>query len=150
MKYKKLINKLEEHSFGVKRAGDFLHIFIASFSDELVAKVKISGTDLTSVDDCEYEDDNDLHLEAKAFLLGSLHRYFATPIEKRDLPEIKYVIPWSADEYEHNYLRYNGYTWGIDDDYENSQFTEADLDRIKKDNPNLAKAIDVLKEPVEE
>lgn len=32
----------------------------------------------------------------------------------------------------------------------NSQFTEADLDRIKKDNPNLAKAIDVLKEPVEE
>ncbi len=60
------------------------------------------------------------------------------------------MLPWLPDdESKHNYLRYDGYIWGVDDDYENSQFTESELERIKHDNPRLAPAIDAMKEPAE-
>ena len=83
-----------------------------------------------------------------ARVMDVIQRLLDTPVKER-FPEKKYVLPWLPDdESKHNYLRYDGYIWAIDDDYENSQFTESELEQLKKDNPRLALAIDTMKEEV--
>lgn len=75
-------------------------------------------------------------------------KYAQTPIKER-FPEKMYRLRWLND--------YNGDSnfmtkdmcgvWGVDS-VEDS-FTESELDKLKRDNPRLAPAIDAMKEPVD-
>ena len=94
--------------------------------------------------------DDDVYPADLARVMDVIQRLLNTPVKER-FPEKKYVLPWLPDdESKHNYLRYDGYIWGVDDDYENSQFTESELEKIKHDNPRLAPAIDAMKEEVKD
>lgn len=93
---------------------------------------------------------DDVYPADLARVMDVIQRLLDTPVKER-FPEKKYVLTWLPDdESKHNYLRYDGYIWGVDDDYENSQFTESELEKIKHDNPRLAPAIDAMKEPAED
>ena len=93
---------------------------------------------------------DDVYPADLARVMDVVQRLLDTPVEER-FPEKKYVLPWLPDdESKHNYLRYDGYIWAIDDDYENSQFTESELEQLKKDNPRFAPAIDAMKEEVKD
>lgn len=93
---------------------------------------------------------DDIYPADLARVMDVVQRLLDTPVKER-FPEKKYVLPWLPDdESKHNYLRYDGYIWAIDDDYENSQFTESELEQLKKDNPRFAPAIDAMKEEVKD
>ena len=86
----------------------------------------------------------------KAQLTGIINKFLRTPIKER-FPEKKYRLRWIDDDDGFaNYLDYYGGKWcyGLMEDAR--QYSQQELDKLKRENPRLAPAIDAMKEPVED
>lgn len=111
--------------------------------------------DAKTIFDCRINDEIDGLTEGiKISVSNNINRFIATPLDER-FPEKKYRLRWFDDELGETFL---GFSNGLIKNYwstfnaptSNTIFTESELEQLKKDNPRLAPAIDVMKEPVEE
>lgn len=91
----------------------------------------------------------DISFRNLAILFGLVQQLRDTPVKER-FPEKKYRLRWINDDESGfpNYLCRNpdGEWWFTGTTY----FTESELEQLKKDNPDLAPAIDAMKEPAED
>lgn len=111
--------------------------------------------DAKTIFDCRINDEIDGLTEGiKISISNKINRFISTPLDER-YPEKKYRLRWFDDELGETFL---GFSNGLIKNYwstfnvptSNTIFTESELEQLKKDNPRLAPAIDVMKEPVEE
>lgn len=90
---------------------------------------------------------------SREYLSALIEEFLHTPVEER-FPEKKYCLRWFDDyDNEKNYLC-DPDCWSLTNDPtvdigERAIFTEHQLEKLKKGNPRLAPAIDVMKEPAE-
>ena len=109
--------------------------------------------DAKTIFDCRINDEIDGLTEGiKISISNNINRFIATPLDER-FPEKKYRLRWIDDrngKTNYVYLDINA-TWHMitHGDFADT-FTESELEQLKKYNPRLAPAIDVMKEPVEE
>ena len=84
-----------------------------------------------------------------AQLFTLLDKYYQTPVKDR-FSEKKYRLRWINDgDGGRNYLDNDDDDWwSAEDKSYAKQYTESELEQLKKDNPRLAPAIDAMKEPV--
>ena len=96
--------------------------------------------------------DDDASVVDLARVMDVVQRLICTPVNER-FPEKKYRLRWINDGDNHkNYLSVNlDGEWDlVMEKCEATIFAESGLNRLKKDNPDLAPAIDAMKEPVED
>lgn len=85
-----------------------------------------------------------------ARVMDVIQRLLDTPVKER-FPEKKYRLRWINDgDGGRNYLDNDDDWWSTEDKSYAKQYTESELEQLKKDNPRLAPAIDAMKEPVED
>ena len=101
--------------------------------------------------DCHFVNQNlELPADVKAQLSGIIGKFLRTPIKER-YPDKKYRLRWIDDgDGGRNYLDNDDDWWSTEDKSYAKQYTESELEQLKKDNPRLAPAIDVMKEPAED
>nr|DAT15775.1 MAG TPA: hypothetical protein [Caudoviricetes sp.] len=76
--------------------------------------------------------------------------FIHTPIKER-YPEKKYRLRWFKDlNGASNCLNYIDGEWTCSDIHYANQYSQRELEKLKKENPRLAPAIDAMKEPVED
>ena len=111
--------------------------------------------DAKTIFDCRINDEIDGLTEGiKISISNKINRFISTPLDER-YPEKKYRLRWFDDELGETFL---GFSNGLIKNYwstfnaptSNTIFTESELEQLKKDNPRLAPAIDVMKEPAED
>lgn len=88
----------------------------------------------------------------KKFLEGKVQALLDTPIKKR-LSEKRYRLRWIDDnDGSPNYLDIGTFsTWVFHTGKGNADvFTESEVQKLKEENPRFAKAIDAMKEPMED
>lgn len=84
-----------------------------------------------------------------ARVMDVIQRLLDTPVKER-FPEKKYLLRWINDgDGGRNYLDNDDDWWSTEDKSYAKQYTESELEQLKKDNPRFAPAIDAMKEPVE-
>lgn len=90
-----------------------------------------------------------------ARVMDVVQRLLDTPVKER-FPEKKYRLRWIDSKVREGPATYLGRTGSGDSIYWSTfsvvgaeTFTESELEQLKKDNPRLAPAIDVMKEPAE-
>lgn len=107
--------------------------------------------------------DDDVEVMDLARVMDVVQLLICTPVNER-FPEKKYRLRWIDDsDYSKNYIglhrptvNYPIIDWYItsttDNKLNNYQelWTESELEKLKKDNPRLAPAIDAMKEPAED
>lgn len=107
--------------------------------------------DAKNMFDCIFKN-QDLEVPAyiKAQLTRIINKFLRTPIKER-FPEKKYRLRWAFDSYGDTYYLDNGAgVWLLQSKRDAKQYTQQELDELKKINPQLAPAIDAMKEPAEE
>lgn len=89
-------------------------------------------------------------IKTKRFLEEKVHKLLDTPLRDR-VPEKKYRLRWAFDSYGDTYYLDNGAgVWLLQSKRDAKQYTQQELDELKKINPQLAPAIDAMKELVED
>ena len=84
-----------------------------------------------------------------ALVMDVIQQLLDTPVEDR-FSEKKYRLRWIDDgDGGRNYLDNDDDWWSTEEKSYAKQYTESELEQLKKDNPRLAPAIDAMKEPVE-
>lgn len=87
---------------------------------------------------------------SREYLSALIDEYLQTPLEER-FPEKKYRLRWIDDDDGFaNYLDYYGGKWSYGLMEDARQYSQQELDKLKRENPRLAPAIDAMKELVEE
>lgn len=82
--------------------------------------------------------------------LNLIDCFLHTPIDER-FPEKKYRLRWIDDDDGFaNYLDYYDGKWSYGLMEDARQYSQQELDKLKRENPRLAPAIDAMKEPVED
>lgn len=107
--------------------------------------------DAKNMFDCIFKN-QDLEVPAyiKAQLTRIINKFLRTPIKER-FPEKKYRLRWAFDSYGDTYYLDNGAgVWLLQSKRDAKQYTQQELDELKKINPQLAPAIDAMKELVED
>lgn len=101
--------------------------------------------------DCHFVNPNiKLPADVKAQISGIIGKFLRTPIRER-FPEKKYRLRWINDgDGGRNYLDNDDDWWSTEDKSYAKQYTESELEQLKKDNPRFAPAIDAMKEPAED
>lgn len=146
MKIKEAVNRIESTSkstFAWEHEG-YIHITFNTFT------ILVVPYEAKTMFDCHFVNPNlELPADVKAQLSGIIGKFLRTPIKER-FPEKKYRLRWINDDESGfpNYLCRNqdGEWWFTGTTY----FTESELEHLKKDNPDLAPAIDAMKEPAED
>lgn len=86
----------------------------------------------------------------KRFLSEEINTLLKTPIKDR-FSEKEYRLRWIDDDDGFaNYLDYYGGKWSYGLMEDARQYSQQELDKLKRENPRLAPVIDILKEPVED
>ena len=150
MKVDELVEKLNElKSLRAEKENDGIFIyskqstgydffFSLAYKTKSLADVGFDWDCLNSVEP------TDLH---KA--LNLVDCFLHTPIDER-YPENKYRLRWIDDDDGFaNYLDYYGGKWSYGLMEDARQYSKQELDKLKRENPRLAPAIDAMKEPVE-
>lgn len=99
----------------------------------------------------------ELPADVKAQISGIIGKFLRTPVKER-FPEKKYCLRWIDDDAGKSFLGLYRKTTGHSDPFWflfgepnlDAIFTESELNQLKKDNPDLAPAIDAMKEIVED
>lgn len=87
---------------------------------------------------------------SREYLSALIDEYLQTPLEER-YPENKYRLRWIDDDDGFaNYLDYYDGKWSYGLMEDARQYSKQELDKLKRENPRLAPAIDAMKEPAEE
>lgn len=87
----------------------------------------------------------------REYLSALIEEFLHTPIKER-FPEKKYRLALLPDDSGYkNYLCINNGLWGMSTQkYNDSIFTESDIEELKKRYPEKVDLIDAMKEPVED
>ena len=92
----------------------------------------------------------DVEPQDLARVMNVIQRLLDTPVRER-FPEKKYRLRWINDgDGGRNYLDNDDDWWSTEDKSYAKQYTESELEQLKKDNPRLAPAIDAMKEEVKD
>lgn len=103
-------------------------------------------------DTIEFDPDNldDVIPQDLARTMEVVQRLIDTPVRERSL-EKRYRLRWFKDlNGAINCLNYIDGEWTCSDIHYANQYSQRELEKLKKENPRLATAIDAMKEPVEE
>lgn len=83
------------------------------------------------------------------YLSALIEEFLKTPIKDR-FSEKKYRLRWIDDDDGFaNYLDYYGGKWSYGLMEDARQYSQQELDKLKRENPHLAPVIDILNEPVD-
>lgn len=117
--------------------------------------------DAKTIFDCRINDElEELTDDIKITVSNKINKFLRTPIKER-FPEKKYRLRWFDSDYtEDGFDEPATYLGRSTDDLGEmfwstytldgaEVFTESQLEELKKENPLLAPAVDVMKEPVE-
>ena len=86
----------------------------------------------------------------REYLSALIEEFLHTPIKER-FPEKKYRLRWIDDDDGFaNYLDYYDGKWSYGLMEDARQYSKQELDKLKRENPRLAPAIDAMKEPAED
>lgn len=121
------------------------HLYATDYFLSVPVDARVWGT-------IEFYPDNldDVIPQDLARTMDFVQRLIVTPIEER-YPEKKYRLRWFKDlNGASNCLNYIDGEWTCSDIHYANQYSQRELEKLKKENPRLAPAIDVMKEPVEE
>lgn len=159
MKIKEAVNRIESTSksiFAWEHEG-YIHISWNTFT------ILVVPYEAKTMFDCHFVNPNlELPADVKAQISGIIGKFLRTPIRER-FPEKKYRLRWIDDsDCSKNYIglhrptvNYPIIDWYITSTTDNKLnnyhelWTESELEKLKKDNPRLAPAIDAMKEPAE-
>lgn len=151
MKIKEFIEKVNEHD-GMRAKKVYKRIAIGTPNNMGIFSIPEDATNFIEID--TWATSNSLYWkkEDREYLSALIEEFLHTPVEER-FPEKKYRLRWINDGDNHrNYLSciLNGEWDLVTEKCGATIFAESELNQLKKDNPLLAPAIDVIKEPVEE
>lgn len=153
MKIDEVVNRIKSTSKSTnawEREGR-IHIAFNTFT------VLVVPYEAKTMFDCHFVNPNlELLADVKAQISGIIGKFLRTPIKER-FPEKKYCLRWIDDDAGKSFLGLYRKTTGHSDPFWfifgeptlDAIFTESELEQLKKDNPDLAPAIDAMKEPVE-
>lgn len=147
MKIKEAVNRIESTSksiFAWEHEG-YIHISWNTFT------ILVVPYEAKTMFDCHFVNPNlELPADVKAQLSGIIGKFLRTPIKER-YPDKKYRLRWIDDgDGGRNYLDNDDDWWSTEDKSYAKQYTESELEQLKKDNPRLATAIDSMKEEVKD
>ena len=135
MKIKEAVNRIESTSksiFAWEHEG-YIHISWNTFT------ILVVPYEAKTMFDCHFVNPHiELPAAVKAQISGIIGKFLRTPIKER-YPDKKYRLRWIDDDD----------WWSAEDKIYAKQYTESELEQLKKDNPRFAPAIDAMKEPVE-
>lgn len=143
MKIKEAVNRIKSTSKSInawEREG-YIHISWNTFT------ILVVPYEAKTMFDCHFVNPNlGLPADVKAQLSGIIGKFLRTPIRER-FPEKKYRLRWINDgDGGRNYLDNDYDWWSTEDKSYAKQYTESELEQLKKDNPRFAPAIDAMKE----
>lgn len=154
MKIKEAVNRIESTSksiFAWEHEG-YIHITFNTFT------ILVVPYEAKTMFDCHFVNPNlELPADVKAQISGIIGKFLRTPIKER-YPDKKYCLRWIDDDAGESFLGLYGKTEGHSDPFWflfgepnlDAIFTESELEQLKKDNPDLAPAIDAMKEEVKD
>lgn len=147
MKIKEAVNRIESTSksiFAWEHEG-YIHISWNTFT------ILVVPYEAKTMFDCHFVNPHiKLPADVKAQISGIIGKFLRTPVKER-FPEKKYRLRWiNSGDGGRNYLDNDDDWWSIEDKIYAKQYTESELEQLKKDNPRFAPAIDAMKEPVED
>lgn len=146
MKIKEAVNRIESTSksiFAWEREG-YIHIAFNTFT------VLVVPYEAKTMFDCHFVNSNlELPADVKAQLSGIIGKFLRTPIKER-YPDKKYRLRWIDSNGIPNYLDNREGVWTTESITNARCYTESELDQLKKGDPDLAPAIDAMKEPAED
>ena len=153
MEIKEFIEKVNEH-YGMQAKKVYKRIAIGTPNNMGIFSIPEDATNFIEID--TWATSNSLYWkkEDREYLSALIEEFLHTPVKER-FPEKKYRLRWIDDKLGKTFLGFNNQwtekfwsTYG--DPTSNTIFTESELEQLKKDNPHLAPAIDVMKEPAED
>ncbi len=158
MKIKEFIEKVNDHDgMRAKKVGK--EIVIGAPNDMVMIHILEDATNLFEIDTWEtgaglyqYWTKSD-----REYLSALIEEFIHTPIKER-FPEKKYRLVANPNALNNYGTEVPKYIRGINSGYDHftflygtpTTFSEGELEHLKKTYPNIAPAIDVMKEPVEE
>lgn len=147
MKINEFKKKLSSYGFSVAESVDgLLTIYLGKYPQITFNQRSSTFTDV----ELNLNTVQEIDIEGLYTLLKITREYIDTPVKERFL-EKKYRLRWINDgDGGRNYLDNDDDWWSTEDKSYAKQYTESELEQLKKDNPRLAPAIDAMKEPAED
>ena len=150
MKIDEFIEKVNDHD-GMRARETDEGIVIDTPNNMGIFNIPKDATNFIEID--TWATSNSLYWKKsdREYLSALIEEFLHTPIKER-YPENKYHLRWiNDDDGTSNYLCNFGGTWDWSLTKRNADvFTEKELQQFKINNPQLAPAIDAMKEPVED
>lgn len=158
MEIEEFIEKVNEHD-GMRAKKVYKRIAIGTPNNMGIFSIPEDATNFIEID--TWATSNSLYWkkEDREYLSALIEEFLHTPVKER-FPEKKYRLQWIDDsDCSKNYIglhrptvNYPIIDWYITSTTENKLnnyqelWTESELEKLKKDNPRLAPAIDAMKE----
>ena len=148
MKINEFINKANHNDEIVVNRCDSL-IRVYDNENDLLFRIPLDATNFLGID--WFASANDfIGKETSKYLSELIEEFLKTPIEDRAI-EKRYRLRWFKDlNGASNCLNYIDGEWTCSDIHYANQYSQRELEKLKKENPRLAPAIDAMKEPVED
>lgn len=126
-------------------------ITIYNDSDHEVIDIPNGATNLLEINFIESYSRYNFGKQSLEYLAALIEEFLHTPINER-FPEKKYRLALLPDDSGYkNYLCIHDGLWGLSTEkYNDSIFTESDIEELKKCYPEKVDLIDTMKEPVED
>lgn len=148
MEIKEFIEKVNEHD-GMQAKKVYERIVIGTPNNMGIFSIPEDATNFIEID--TWATSNSLYWKKadREYLSTLIEGFLHTPVKER-FPEKKYRLRWINDgDGGRNYLDNDDDWWSTEDKSYAKQYTESELEQLKKDNPRFAPAIDAMKEPAE-
>lgn len=150
MKINELVKEVNSYFLSLKAIKRDDGILIISSNDEALLLVPEKATNFMEVH--FYVDNQGMYFTKadREKLSALIDEFLETPIKER-FSEKKYRLRWFNDlNGASNCLNYIDGEWTCSDIHYANQYSQRELEKLKKENPRLAPAIDAMKEPVED
>lgn len=150
MKINELVKKVNSYFWNLKAIKRDDGILIISSNDDALLLVPEKATNFMEV--YFYVDNQGMYFATanREKLSALIEEFLETPIDER-FSEKKYRLRWFKDlNGASNCLNYIDGEWTCSDIHYANQYSQRELEKLKKENPRLATAIDAMKEPVED
>ena len=149
MKIDEFINKANHNDEIVVNSCDS-SIRVCDSKNDLLFRIPLDATSFLGIDWFASYADDFISKETSKYLSELIEEFLKTPIKER-FPGKKYRLRWAFDSYgDTYYLDNSAGVWLLQPKRDAKQYTQQELDELKKINPQLAPAIDAMKEPVED
>nr|DAX90323.1 MAG TPA: vacuolar transporter [Caudoviricetes sp.] len=150
MEIDKFIEKVNEHD-GMRAKKVDKNIMVGTPNNMGIFYIPEDATNFIEID--TWATSNSLYWKKpdREYLSALIEEFLHTPIKER-FPEKKYRLRWFDDDNgAKNYVKFKNGEWCFYDiHFSDAQYTNKELEQLKRGNPKLAPAIDVMKEPAEE